>query len=69
MTESQLNTVYEMTEFSKSIACRSTRPTKEQEGRTWDGQSRMSHSSEIILIQQTCQLEVQNMQKIALQQD
>jgi hypothetical protein len=69
MTESQLNTVYEMTGLAKSNARRTIKPTMEQQGRTRDGQSRMSHSSEIILIQHTCQLEVQSMQEIALPQD
>lgn len=67
MTESKLNTVYEMTDFAESIARSTIKPTMEQQGRTWEGQSRTSHSSEIILIQHTCQSEVQSMQEIALQ--
>jgi hypothetical protein len=67
MTESQLSTVYEMTDLSKSIACGAVKTTMDHQG--WGGQSRMSHSSEIILIQQTCQLGVQSMQESALEQD
>lgn len=69
MTESQLSTVYELTDLSKSIARGAIKTTMEQQGSTWGEQRRTSHSSEIILIQQTYQVEVQSMQKSALEQD
>jgi D-alanyl-D-alanine carboxypeptidase len=61
MTESQLSTVYELTDLSKSIARGALKTTMEQQGRTWEGQSRTSHSSEITPIQQTYKVEVQSM--------
>jgi hypothetical protein len=60
MTESQLSTVYELTDLSKSIARGALKTTMEQQGRTWEGQSRTSHSSEITPIQQTYKVEVQS---------
>ncbi|KAH7258035.1 hypothetical protein BKA59DRAFT_392149 [Fusarium tricinctum] len=60
-TESQLGTVYELSDLSKSIARGALKTAMEQQGRTWEGQSRTSHSSEMTPIQQTYKVEVQSM--------
>ncbi|WJG35907.1 uncharacterized protein FOBCDRAFT_242198 [Fusarium oxysporum Fo47] len=54
VTESQLSTVHELTDLSKSIARGAIKLTMEQKGGTWDELCRTSHSSETILIQQIC---------------
>jgi D-alanyl-D-alanine carboxypeptidase len=61
MIVSQPGTVYELTDLSKSIARGAFKTTMEQQGGTWEGQSRTSHSSEITPIQQTYQAKVQSM--------
>ncbi|KAH7191029.1 hypothetical protein BKA60DRAFT_585334, partial [Fusarium oxysporum] len=54
VTESQLSTVHELTDLSKSMARGAIKLTMEQKDSTWDEPCRTSHSSEIILIQQIC---------------
>ncbi|KAI3573378.1 hypothetical protein IWW34DRAFT_794197 [Fusarium oxysporum f. sp. albedinis] len=61
MIVSQPGTVYGLTDLSKSIARGAFKTTMEQQGGTWEGQSRTSHSSEITPIQQTYQVKVQSM--------
>ncbi|KAH6886872.1 hypothetical protein B0T10DRAFT_607723 [Thelonectria olida] len=68
-TDSQLSNVHELVDFSKFKKQGSGKTTEEEQGTAWDRQSRASHSSQTILIHQTWQVDVENMNERGLRQN